>query len=116
MVPDAGDGEPVYLKVVDALELYAVIIDATVEQAADHLRDRSGLEGALVRPRGYANYESADLALQAAVLAHGIAESQTFIDGSHSSGLSGWIASNRRAPLPHPRQHRQFPREPEHLA
>ena len=82
MAQDTGDGAPAYLDLEDALGLYAVIIDATVEQAADHLRDRGGLEGALGRPRSYADYQSADLALQAAVLAHGIAESQTFIDGN----------------------------------
>jgi prophage maintenance system killer protein len=34
------------------------------------------------KPRGYAAYEDADLALQAAALAHGIAESQAFIDAN----------------------------------
>jgi len=48
---------------------------------------RAGLESALGRPRAYAHYEEADLALQAAVLAHGIAESQTFIDGNKRLAL-----------------------------
>jgi len=42
---------------------------------------------ALGRPRNYALYEDADLALQAAALAHGIAESQTFIDGNKRLAL-----------------------------
>ena len=57
------------------------------EQAADQLRDRAGLESALGRPRNYLLYEQADLALQAAALAHGIAESQTFIDGNKRLAL-----------------------------
>ena len=39
------------------------------------------------RPLNYALYEKADLALQAAALAHGIAESQTFIDGNKRLAL-----------------------------
>ncbi len=65
--------EPVYLILEDALEIYAAIIGATAAQAADHLRSRDALEGALARPAQYAHYQQADLALQAAVLAHGIA-------------------------------------------
>lgn len=81
------ESEPVYLELVDALELYAAIIGGTAEQAADQLRDRAGLESALGRPRNYAHYQGADLALQAAALAHGIAESQTFIDGNKRLAL-----------------------------
>lgn len=77
----------VYLELADALELYAAIIGGTVTQAGDQLRNPAGLEGALERPRSYAYYEDADLALQAAVLAHGIAESQTFIDGNKRLAL-----------------------------
>ncbi len=87
MDEESLEGEPIYLEVADALELYAAIIDATVEQAGDHLRNRSGLESALARPRAYAHYENADLALQAAALAHGVAESQTFIDGNKRLAL-----------------------------
>jgi hypothetical protein len=88
-VPDDAAGEFVaYLELEDALELYAAIIGGTAAQAEDHLRNRSGLESALARPETYAHYEDADLALQAAVLAHGIAESQCFIDGTN-----GWRSS-----------------------
>ena len=79
--------EPVYIEFADALELYAAIIGGTVEQAADQLRDQAGLESALGRPRNYAHYQEADLALQAAALAHGIAESQAFIDGNKRLAL-----------------------------
>jgi death-on-curing protein len=79
--------EPIYLELADALELYAAIIGGTVEQAGDHLRSRSGLESALARPKTRAHYEDADLAMQAAVLAHGIAESQAFVDGNKRLAL-----------------------------
>ncbi len=87
MLEEPAAGEPIYLELSDALELYAAIIGGTPAQAADQLRDRAGLEGALGRPRSYAHYEDADLALQGAVLAHGIAETQTFIDANKRLAL-----------------------------
>lgn len=85
------DDEPgafvAYLELDDALELYAAAIGGTATQAEDHLRNRPGLESALARPETYGHYEDADLALQAAVLAHGIAESQCFIDGNKRLAL-----------------------------
>ncbi|HEY1517302.1 MAG TPA: type II toxin-antitoxin system death-on-curing family toxin [Solirubrobacteraceae bacterium] len=77
----------VYLDVDDALEVFGAIIGGTATQAADQLRDRAALEGALARPINYAQYENADLALQAATLAHGIAETQPFIDGNKRAAL-----------------------------
>ena len=86
-MPDEAGEEPTYLQLEDALGLFAAIVDGTPEQAADHLRNRPGLEGALARPATYAHYQNADLALQAAVLAHGIAEGQFFIDGNKRLAL-----------------------------
>jgi len=83
----ARAGDHIYPDVHDALTLYAAIIGGTDQQAADQLRDRAGLEGALGRPLSYAQYEDADLPLQAAVLAHGISESQTFLDGNKRFAL-----------------------------
>jgi prophage maintenance system killer protein len=83
-----GEIEPVYLTLVDVLELYGLIINATAAQAADQLRNRDGLESALARPEAYAHYQDVDLALQAAVLAHGIAEGQHFIDGNKRTARS----------------------------
>ena len=81
------DLELVYLTLDDALELYAAIAGATVDEAATLLRAESTLEGALARPATYAHYQHADLALQAAVLAHGIAEGQPFLDGNKRLAL-----------------------------
>jgi len=60
---------------------------ARSSRPATNFATRRGLQGALGRPRAYADYENADLALQAAVLAHGIVESQTFIDGNKRLAL-----------------------------
>jgi len=46
------------------------------------------LEAALARPASYAHYEDADLALQAAALAHGLAEGQPFIEGNKRLALA----------------------------
>ena len=79
--------EVVYLNLDDALEIYAAIFSVTAGQAVDHLRSRDALEGALGRPASYAHYQEADLAMQAAVLAHGIAETQPFVDGNKRTAL-----------------------------
>jgi death-on-curing protein len=86
-LPDPAGDEPIYLVLEDALELYATIIDASPGHAADQLRNQSGLEGALARPATYAHYQRADLSLQAAVLAQGIAEGQFFVDGNKRLAL-----------------------------
>ncbi|HTB70001.1 MAG TPA: type II toxin-antitoxin system death-on-curing family toxin [Solirubrobacteraceae bacterium] len=83
----SGEFAPVYLTLADVLELHALIIGATAAEAADQLRNRAGLESAIARPETYAHYQDADLALQAAVLAHGIAEGQYFIDGNKRTAL-----------------------------
>jgi death-on-curing protein len=77
----------VYLDVADALEIFGAIIGGTATQAADQLRDRAALAGALARPINYAQYEGVDLALQAAMVAHGVAETQPFIDGNKRAAL-----------------------------
>lgn len=79
--------ELVYLTLGDVLDLYGLIVGGTAAQAADQLRNRDGLAGAIARPGTYAHYENADLALQAAVLAHSIAEGQHFIDGNKRTAL-----------------------------
>jgi death-on-curing family protein len=84
---EPDETELVYLALPDALDLYALIVRASASEAADQLRNRDGLQGALARAETYAHYEAADLALQAAVLAHGIAEGQPFIDGNKRMAL-----------------------------
>jgi death-on-curing protein len=42
----------------------------------------------LTRPKTRAHYEQADIASQAAALAHGIAETQPFIDGNKRTALA----------------------------
>jgi len=81
-----------YLELEDALDVYTIIFECTLQQAADQLRNRSGLESALSRPLMYAQYQTADLALQAAVLIHSIAEGQPFIEGNkRTADLAGLV-------------------------
>ena len=82
-----GD-ETVYLGLDDVLTLYAEIFRCSRDQARDQLRNREGLEGALARSLWQAHYGNADLAKQAAVLAHGIAEGQMFVDGNKRTALA----------------------------
>jgi death-on-curing protein len=86
-IEDDEPGELVYLTYDDALEIYGAILGCTAQEAADQLRSRDALEGALGRPASYAHYEQADLVLQSTVLAHGIAETQPFIDGNKRTAL-----------------------------
>ena len=86
---DEPDGleQVVYLTFDDSLEIFAAISGGTAAEAVSQLRSRDALEGALARPASYARYEQPDLPLQAAVLAHGIAETQPFIDGNKRVAL-----------------------------
>jgi death on curing protein len=86
-VSEADELESISLTIEDVLELYAAIISGTTSQASDQLRNRPGLEGAIGRPAAHAHYEGADLATQAAALAQGIAESQSFLDGNKRLAL-----------------------------
>jgi death-on-curing protein len=84
---EASDDGIIYLVIEDVLEFFGAIIGGTPEQAADQLRDRGALEGALARPQMHGHYEGSDVTFQGAVLAHGIAESQSFIDGNKRAAL-----------------------------
>jgi death-on-curing family protein len=72
----------VYLELRDMYRAHARVIGLEPERASDHVRNLEGLHSVLARPRQYAYYESADVALQGAVLSHGIAEGQLFVDGN----------------------------------
>jgi death-on-curing protein len=87
-VTSGAGSRHLYLELGEVLELYAEIFGCTVREADDQLRDAHGLEGALGRPAHYAYYKGADLALLAAVLAHGIAEGQHFIEGNKRTALA----------------------------
>jgi death-on-curing protein len=83
--PDGG--QSFFLSAAEVIALHAHIFGISDEQAADRLRSYSVLAGAVGRPRQHAHYGGADLALQAAVLAHGIAEGQPFFDGNKRTAL-----------------------------
>ena len=79
--------ELLYLELDDVLGNYADIFGLTDPEARDRLRNEVGLSGALGWPQNYAHYQGADIALQAAVLAHGIAEGQHFLEGNKRTAL-----------------------------
>jgi hypothetical protein len=64
----------IYLELRDVFRAHANLFGIALEQASDHVRNMDGLHSVLARPRKYAHYQEADLALQGAVLSHGIAE------------------------------------------
>ncbi|MDQ3701697.1 MAG: type II toxin-antitoxin system death-on-curing family toxin [Chloroflexota bacterium] len=70
-----------YLNADDVLALHAAALEG-MGWAPAPLRDRSLLESAVLRPQQAAHYADADLFLQAALLAAGVAENQPFIDGN----------------------------------
>lgn len=71
-------------QVIDA---HADLFGISRSAARDRVHDAEGLDAAVVRPANYRHYRGADIALQAAALAHAIAERQVFIDGNKRTAL-----------------------------
>lgn len=67
--------------------LHAAVFRISHAEARERVHDREGLEAAVVRPANYRHYRDADLAVQAAALAHAIAERQVFIDGNKRTAV-----------------------------
>jgi death-on-curing protein len=63
----------------------------TEGEAEGRLRSLARLEGALARPMWHAQYVDPDLAHLAAVLAHGIAEGQHFLDGTKRTAFLAMV-------------------------
>ncbi len=82
---------PRYLSLGDVLALHRVMMERMGGQAAP-VRDEGLLESALLRPQTAAYYENADLLRQAALLAVGIAQAQTFIDGNKRTAFAALYA------------------------
>ncbi|HVC35136.1 MAG TPA: type II toxin-antitoxin system death-on-curing family toxin [Chloroflexota bacterium] len=80
-------GDAVYLDVDSVIAIYARLFGCSFQQAAAQVRDPGLLESAVLRPRTFAHYKRADLASQAAALAHGIAEHQVFFEGNKRTAL-----------------------------
>jgi death-on-curing protein len=80
-------GPPEWLTTADVVALFAIALGIDGSEARRRLRSESALDGAVARPRTYAEYRDADLALQAAALGHGVAQSQAFVDGNTRAAL-----------------------------
>lgn len=76
-----------YLELGDILGIYADLFGYTERQAEDRLRNPDGLASTLARPQWAARYGGADISQQAALLAHGIAEGQHFLEGNKRTAL-----------------------------
>lgn len=77
----------IWLSTSLVLDLYAIAMGIEPEHAPRYMRDPGALDGAVNRPLSYIANADADVALLAALLAHGIAESQPFIDGNKRAAL-----------------------------
>lgn len=89
----------VYLEMDDVLQMLAEAFGCSTTTTAHQLRSPDGLEAVLACPRQYAYYQQADLALQATVLVHGIAETQPFLDGNKRTAtlaMTVFLAYNGR--------------------
>lgn len=72
----------IYLTVDDLLAIHAAAVGCGEDEAEGRLRSVAGLEGAVARPMWHAEYVDPDIAHLAAILAHGIAGGQHFLDGN----------------------------------
>lgn len=79
------------LETNDVIAIYADTMECTEVTALDLLRSRDGLEGAIGRLQAHIDYSDADLATLAAVLAHGIAEGQHFLDGNKRTAFAATV-------------------------
>jgi death on curing protein len=76
-----------YLTVAEVIALHDFILTRMGQPPAAP-RDEAALASALARPRMAAHYEGADLVRQGVVLAAGIAEAQSFLDGNKRAALA----------------------------
>ena len=72
----------IYLTVEDVIAVHVEAVGCPADEAERRLVKPAGLEGALARPIWHARFGDADVAYLAAVVAHGIAEGQHFVDGN----------------------------------
>jgi death-on-curing family protein len=80
-------GDVLYPEQDEVLVLFADHMRCSSEEARRRLVLPDRLLAALNRPEQYAGYEDADLATQAAVLAHGIVKNHAFDDGNKRTAL-----------------------------
>lgn len=88
--PTSRVGETEYLSVADVQRLHLDIMARA--GGASLLRDIGLLESAVMRPRQAAHYEGADLCMQSARLAAGIALASAFEDGNKRLAYAAAIA------------------------
>lgn len=97
--------DAIFLDGQDVVALHAEAMGCSESDALGRVRSPASLDGAVARPLWYSTY-GGDLAIQAAALAHGIAEGQPFIDGNKRTALvalraffflNGWVLDASQA-------------------
>lgn len=78
--------DALHLDAQSVITLHAESMGCSESEALARVRSPANLEGAVARPVWYSVY-GGDLAQQAAVLTHGIAEGQPFVDGNKRTAL-----------------------------
>jgi death-on-curing protein len=76
-----------YLTLADVLALHQAVMERFGAASAP-LRDEGALESAVMRARMAAYYEEADIVRQSALLAVGISQAQTFLDGNKRTAFA----------------------------
>ncbi len=79
--------ETLYLTLADVIAMHEEIVERTGRGYAP-LRDEGLLESALMRPRMASHYDQADVIRQAALLAIGISQAQSFVDGNKRTAFA----------------------------
>jgi prophage maintenance system killer protein len=89
-----GEGGTIHLDAEAVLLVHAAIFHISTDVARDRVLKPEGLASVVSRPLNCEHYQGADLGLQGAVLTHGIAEGQIFIDGNKRTGLEAMRLSS----------------------
>jgi death on curing protein len=75
-----------HLSVAEVIALHNEMMRRFGRQA-EHVRDENALGSAVARPRMAEHYEGADIVRQAALLAAGISQARSFVDGNKRTAL-----------------------------
>lgn len=93
-----------YLSLADVIAIHQFVMERLGSSPAP-LRDEGALESAIVRPQMAAYYEGADFVRQCALLAIGISQAQSFVDGNKRTAFAATrLLADERSDL-HRRPH-----------
>lgn len=79
--------ETIYLEIAEVIEIHQQFMEWT-GMRSQGIRSQNELESALARPQMVAFYEDSDLIRQATLLAIGISQNQSFVDGNKRTAFA----------------------------